>query len=235
MRKILLMLFVLCHAASQSAAQNTAQGTSEEIKALAGDWEISNADREKTCNLILKTDPAKGGFRIEFAKNCATVFPATKDVSIWALVKGELRLLNARGRAVFDFTEVEAGMYEAERPAEGLYFLQSQTAQNQDAGLQTGRAIEDLLGDWRIARGGKTICAVTLTNIGAGAEAGYVLRTQSGCDNAALSLQPAGWRLDRGELLLLSAGGQSLRFEESEPGQWRRVPDGAGGLTITRK
>lgn len=226
MRKIVIVLLTVLFAPHHAIAQ----APGDAIKALAGGWEISNADREKACNLTFKTDSAKGGFKVEFDKACAGVFPATKDVEAWAIVKDDLRLLDARGRTVFEFTEVESGMYEAERANEGLYFLQSLAAT-----APAARAAEDMFGDWTMWRSGKSVCALTLTNNGAGGEAGYALRVQPGCDNAVTRLNPAIWRMDRGELVLSSTNGQSLRFEESEPNKWQRVPESAEGLTMSRK
>lgn len=211
--------------------QATAQTPSDAVKAIAGGWEISTADREKACNLTFKIDPVKGGFKVEFDKSCATVFPPTKDVEAWALVKDDLRLLDARGRTVFEFTEVESGMYEAERANEGLYFLQSHAS----ATPPTARTAEDMFGDWTVGRAGKTICTLSLTNSGAGGEMGFTLRVHAGCDDAIARLNPDVWRMDRGELVLSSANGQSLRFEEFEPNKWQRVPGSPGGLTMSRK
>jgi hypothetical protein len=226
MRKILpigLIAFLMPLAAA-------AQTPSDAVKAIAGEWEISNADREKACNLTLKTDPAKGGFKVEFDKSCAGVFPATKDVEAWGLVKDDLRLLDARGRAVFEFTEVESGIYEAERK-EGLYFLQSLAS----AAAPPARTAEDMFGEWVVARAGKPVCTLSLTNSGAGGEMGYALRVQPGCDVAVTRLNPVNWRMDRGEVVLSSTNGQSLRFEEAEPNKWQRVPESAEGLTMSRK
>lgn len=227
MRRILpigLMVTLLALLPLQAAAQSDA------VKAIAGGWEISNADREKACNLTFKTDAVKGGFKVEFDKSCAAVFPPTKDVEAWALVKDDLRLLDARGRTVFEFTEVETGMYEAERNNEGLYFLQSHAS-----AAPAARTAEDMFGDWIVARAEKTVCTLSLTNNGAGGEMGYVLRVQPGCDSAVTRLSPVSWRMDRGELVLSSANGQSLRFNEYEPNKWQRVPESAEGLTMSRK
>ena len=226
MRRILpigLMVLLPLYAAAQTPG--------DAVKAIAGGWEISTADREKACNLTFKTDPVKGGFKVEFDKSCATVFPPTKDVEAWALVKDDLRLLDARGRTVFEFTEVESGMYEAERANEGLYFLQSHAS----ATPAPARTAEDMFGDWTVARAGKTICTLSLTNSGAGGEMGFTLRVHAGCDDAIARLNPNVWRMDRGELVLSSANGQSLRFEEFEPNKWQRVPESPGGLTMSRK
>ena len=226
MRKIALILLVL---SVPQAAPQAVFAQSDAVKALTGDWEISNADREKACNLTFKTDTVKGGFKVEFDKACAGVFPVTKDVEAWAIVKDDLRLLDARGRTLFEFTEVETGMYEAERN-EGLYFLQSLASATPAA-----RTAEDMFGDWNVAREGKPVCGLSLTKNGAGGEMGYALRVQPGCDAAIARLNPVTWRMDRGELVLSSANGQSLRFEEGEPNKWQRVPESAEGLTLSRK
>jgi hypothetical protein len=227
MRKILPIVLTACLAPSVVAAQ----APSDAVRAIAGGWEISNADREKVCNLTFKTDPVKGGFKVEFEQSCAGVFPPTKEVEAWALVKDDLRLLDGRGRTVFEFTEVETGMYEAERANEGLYFLQSHAS----AASTTMRTAEDMFGDWTVARGGKPVCTLSLTNSGAGGEMGYALLIQPGCNDAVARLNPNMWRMDRGELVLSSANGQSLRFEEFEPNKWQRVPESSGGLTMSRK
>jgi hypothetical protein len=226
MRKIVIgllgVLFVSQHAVAQTP--------SDAVKALAGGWEISNADREKACNLTFKTEPAKGGFKVEFDTACAGVFPATKDVEAWAIVKDDLRLIDAKGRTVFEFTEVESGMYEAERANEGLYFLQNLASTPPAAEIA-----ENMFGDWTLSRSGKPVCAVTLTNNGAGGEAGYALRVQPGCDAVVTRLNPVTWRMDRGEVVLSSANGQSWRFERAERNIWQRVPETADGLTMSRK
>lgn len=225
MRKILPMAL-----ATLLMTTAVAQAQSDAVKAIAGEWEISTADREKACNLTFKTDPVKGGFQIEFDSSCAAVFPATKDVEAWGLVKDDLRLLDAKGRTVFDFTEVESGMYEAERK-EGLYFLQGAAS----AATPPARTAEEMFGDWVVARAGKPVCTLALTSNGAGGEMGYALRVQSGCDGAVARLNPVNWRMDRGEVVFSSANGQALRFEEVEPNKWQRVPESPDGLTMSRK
>jgi hypothetical protein len=43
------------------------------------------------------------------------------------------------------------------------------------------------------------------------------------------------WRLERGELLLMSANGEVWRFEADDNAQWRRVPDSADPLIMLRQ
>ena len=45
---------------------------------------------------------------------------------------------------------------------------------------------------------------------------------------------PTQWRLDHGQILLLSAGGETWPFEADDNAQWRRVPDSADPLIMIR-
>ncbi len=43
------------------------------------------------------------------------------------------------------------------------------------------------------------------------------------------------WRIERGELLLISAKRETWRFEADDNAQWRRIPDSADPLLLTRQ
>src|SRR5262249_8297071 len=115
-----------------TAASARAQGTppaSDFAKDLVGTaWEISNSDRDKRCAVTFSVDPAPGGgFKLELDSAC-TIAPL-KQVVAWTLgPKDELRLVDGSKTSVFEFTEVESGILEAERKGEGLYFMQTQAA-----------------------------------------------------------------------------------------------------------
>ncbi len=96
MRRCLVLIaalqIALCaHAAAQSAA--------ETAKTMAGGWEISNADRDRTCIVTLRADPARAGFKLDLDRNCATTIPATKDVDAWTISNETIRLIDPRGDA----------------------------------------------------------------------------------------------------------------------------------------
>jgi len=42
------------------------------------------------------------------------------------------------------------------------------------------------------------------------------------------------WRLDRGQIILMSKAGETWQFEADDNAQWRRVPDTADGLIMLR-
>ena len=123
---VLAMLGAAVATAAWSQAQPQAQ-ISDAVTALVGPWEISNADRDQTCSLTLKAEPGPGGFRLEFDKpGCAAKFPPLKDVAAWNLSgDSNVRLNDARGRMIYDFTEVESGMYESLKAGQPLTFLQT--------------------------------------------------------------------------------------------------------------
>ena len=114
---LILIAMLLLAAGDRACAQSDA------VKALAGSgaWEISNADRDKACAVTFKTDAARTGYKLELDPACGTTFPFAKDIEGWTLSNDVVRMIDARGRAVIEFNEVESGMYEAERPGEGLY------------------------------------------------------------------------------------------------------------------
>jgi hypothetical protein len=220
-------VFVFAGLASAAIAQNAA---SDSMKAAVGTWEISDAARERTCLVTLKADPAPGGGKLELDKACAAVLPMTKAVVAWSLKNEVLLLLDAKGQAVFSLSEVEGGMYEGERPGEGLFFLQSAASIGPPP-----RTADQMTGDWAVVRGGgRSICGLTLANTAAGGDT-LTLRVKPGCDAFVTGFGPASWRMDRGELLLISAKGDTWRFEEEDPSSWRRVPESSSPILLVRR
>ena len=229
MRLIACVIAVLvAFPAMAQAPQPTSLG--EAAKALIGNWEFSNADRDKICTATFKTDQTKVGFKVEFDKNCATLFPLVSDVAGWSFPEGDLlKLLDAQGRALAEFSEVEDGIYEAPTPGVGVLFLQKA-----DAAGPPPKPPEQVAGDFALARGRRApICAFTLS--ATPAQDGFALTVKPGCDATITRLGFAQWRLDRGELFLVPARGNPWRFEEIENGAWRRLPEVADPYILTRQ
>ena len=107
----------------------------------------------------------------------ANQFPLVNDVAGWNFPEGDLlRLLDAQGRTLVEFSEVEDGIYEAPTPGLGVLFLQSPAA----AGPPP-KSPEEVAGNWAITRGtGAPACALTLaTTVLRDA---FVLTVKPGCD-----------------------------------------------------
>src|SRR5271169_5070924 len=102
---------------------------SDAASAMTGTWEFSNADHDKICRFTFRAEAAAGGYRLDVDRNCANLFPSTKDVVGWTLDSyGTLRLLGARGKAIIELTAAEDGIFDGFQPGEGRHVLQSAAA-----------------------------------------------------------------------------------------------------------
>lgn len=201
------------------------------VAAMVGAWELSNADHDKVCKLNFRNDAAPGGHKVDIDKNCANVFPSTKDIVAWTIDNfGGLRLIDAGGDAVIELSQVEGGMFDGFKVEEGRYVLQAAAA------VQI-RTAEDVVGDWAIERGaGKPICLLTLANTPAPTGGDYLsLKLKPGCDALVTRFGPTAWRMDNGDLVLSSARGQSWHFEENDLNNWQRVPGTPDPVLLVRQ
>src|SRR5450759_818632 len=164
-------------------------------------------------------------------KGCAAALPFTKNITTWS-IKGLdiVRLQDATGASVIDFTEVESGIFEGLRQGEGIYILQ-----NLAAARSLAKSMDQMIGDWAMVRGnGRPICGLTLTNTETTPD-NLAVYLKPRCDPAVAAFNPTVWRLERGELLLMSAKGEVWRFEADDNAQWRLVPDTADPLIMLRQ
>ncbi|MBX6426222.1 MAG: AprI/Inh family metalloprotease inhibitor [Variibacter sp.] len=217
-----------------SAATAPAQApapASEAAKGAVGTWEMSNAERDRTCIVTLKDAAAGVGAAIAWDPKCAEAFPFTRNVVAWTVGAREaIQLLDARGRPVLELSEVEGGLYEGERPGEGLVFLQSVAG-----GAAEQRKPEELAGEWAFTReSGRPLCRVTLTTTPAAQDA-LAVKVKPGCDAAVAGFGPVAWRFDRGQLVLIPARGEVWRFEEVDPTTWQRIPELREPLRLVRQ
>jgi hypothetical protein len=212
-------------------SQASSQDASTLKKDMIGQWELSTTERSKTCVVTLKSDATPQGLKLELEPGCAAALPFTKDIAAWN-VKGLdiVRLQDAAGESVIDFTEVETGIFEGLRTGEGVYLLQ-----NLAAARSLAKSMDQMIGDWAMVRGnGESICGLTLTNTEAGPD-NFQVFLKPKCDPAITAFAPTQWRLDHGQILLMSARGETWQFEADDNAQWRRVPDSADPLIMLRQ
>ena len=208
-----------------------AQDASTLKKDMVGQWELSTTERSKTCVVTLKSDAAPQGMKLELEPGCAAALPFTRDITAWS-VKGLdiVRLQDATGESVIDFTEVESGILEGLRQGEGNYILQ-----NQAAARSLAQSMDQMIGDWAMVRGnGQVVCGLTLTNTEAGQD-NFQVFLKPKCDTAVAAFGPTQWRLDHGQMLLMSRTGEAWHFEADDNAQWRLVPDTADPLIMLRQ
>jgi hypothetical protein len=200
-------------------------------KDMIGQWELSTTERSKTCVVTLKGDSTPQGLKLELEPGCAAALPFTKDITAWNIRGLDIvRLQDAAGEAVIDFTEVETGILEGLRTGEGIYILQ-----NLAAARSLAKSMDQMIGDWAMVRGnGQAVCGLTLTNTDAGQD-NFQVFLKPKCDPAVAAFAPTQWRLERGQILLMSASGETWQFEADDNAQWRRVPDSADPLILLRQ
>jgi hypothetical protein len=204
---------------------------SDPASAMIGSWEFSNADHDKICRFIFRADQVGSGSKLDIDKNCPVIFPVTRDLVAWTVDNfGGLQLLDATGKAIIELAKAEDGIFDGFDPVQGRYVLQS-------AAAAPVRSAEEMIGDWAIARGtGKPICMLTLARTAAatGADA-MAIKIKPGCDNGVTRFAPTSWRMDQGELFVISSRGQSWRFEEDDANTWQRVPEGTDPMLLVRQ
>jgi len=231
MKSRLSLMVAALSALFVTAMPAAAQDASTLKKNMIGQWELSTTERSKTCVVTMKPDSTPQGLKLELEPSCATALPFTKDITGWN-VKGLdiVRLQDATGEAVLDFTEVEAGILEGVRPGEGVYILQ-----NLAAARSLAKSMDQMIGDWSMVRGnGNTICGLVLTNNDAGHD-NFQVFLKPKCDPAIATFAPTQWRLERGQIMLMSDRGEVWRFEADDNAQWRLVPDSADPLIMLRQ
>jgi Protease inhibitor Inh len=209
----------------------TAQDATTLKKDMVGQWELSTTERSKTCVITLKGDATPQGLKLELEPGCALALPFAKDIAAWN-VKGLdiVRLQDASGQPVIDFTEVESGIFEGVRQNEGVYILQ-----NLAAARSLAKSMDQMIGDWAMVRSnGQTICGLTLTNTDAGQD-NFQVFLKPKCDVAVTAFAPTRWRLEHGQMLLMSDKGETWQFEADDNAQWRLVPDSADPLIMMRQ
>src|SRR3954447_16646446 len=78
-------------------------------KDMIGQWELSTTERSKTCVVTLKPDSSPQGLKLELESTCAAALPFTRDIRTWSIAGLDIvRLQDATGQSVIDFTEVES-------------------------------------------------------------------------------------------------------------------------------
>jgi hypothetical protein len=141
---------------------------------------------------------------------------------------GPIRLLDAKGNATLEMSEVESGIFEGERRGEGLYFMQPQGAATIPV-----RTPEQMFGDWNFLREiDRPLCGLTLTKTpGTGGD--YKLTVKPGCDAAIVNFALSTWRLEGDQLVFTGRGG-SWRFVESDTNIWERIPPSTNPLLMLK-
>jgi Protease inhibitor Inh len=234
MRVALIAAVAVCTAGgalAQTPPAVSSPAIGESARKLVGSWEFSNADRDKKCTATFSADRSTVGFKVEFDQSCAAQFPLVTDVAGWNFPDNDLlHLLDAQGKVLVEFSEVEDGIYEAPTPGVGVLFLQNAAA----AAGPPPKPPAEVAGNWLLTRGaGTALCAFTLATTALGD--GMALTIKPGCAGSIAQLNFTRWQLTGGELLLIPARGNPWRFEEVDTMTWRRISEGTSQFSLVRQ
>ncbi len=165
----------------------------------------------------MKGDPTGARLQARARAGLQAALPFTKDIVAWSIRGLDIvRLQDATGESVIDFTEVEAGIFEGLRQGEGVYILQ-----NLAAARSMAKSMDQMIGDWSMVRGnGQPVCGLTLTNTEAGPD-NFQVFLKPKCDAAIAQFAPTQWRLERGQIILMS--------KAARPGSSRPTTTRSGG------
>jgi hypothetical protein len=207
-----------------------------EVRNLAANYELTNADATLTCAITLEPKPAGRGLHLAYDRDvCNPRFGFLGEVSAWLPgIAGAILLIATDGRVVTEFTEGVGGVYEAIRENDGVYFFANLQFVDPSARVQTA----DLTGIWTLSRtdGPKDppkICTIALTDEVAGDQL-YNLRVLPDCDAAIVQTGLESWQLERGDIVLHTRNGEAFRFEKGEENTWVKVPEKPRPMTLTR-
>jgi hypothetical protein len=210
-------------------AHAQAPALGESAQRMVGNWEFSNADHDRICTATFKNEGSRIGFKVEFDANCVNLFPIVREIAAWKFPDNDLLyLLDAQGKSVAEFSEVEDGIFEAPTPGVGVLF-----PQNAATAVPPPKPPDQVAGNWAIVRRGAPACQLTLALTAAGDA--FAVTVKPGCDPALARLNFAQWRIDRDELMLVPARANPWRFEEVDNTTWRRVPESADQITLVRQ
>ncbi|MBI3434062.1 MAG: AprI/Inh family metalloprotease inhibitor [Proteobacteria bacterium] len=177
MRALAAAMFVAAACAPPGArAQQPPPG--ETARAIAGVWELSDSDRERTCSVTFKLDQTAPGFYIaELEPKCAEVFPPIGGITSWSLGRRDALILSdAGGQPLIEMIEVEAGTFEGLRPDEGRYVLQNAAV----VAASRDKTADQMFGEWTFVAGGKSVCGVNFMPTAADADS-FALTLAPGC------------------------------------------------------
>jgi hypothetical protein len=203
-----------------------------DAKQLAANYQLQSALGDRKCDIALEAKVSGPGYALAYDRAlCLPLFAFLGDTAAWQPgVADSIRFVNAEKRTISEFTEGVDGQYEALLEGDGVYFLtNTQFARPGDV-----PAFPDAVGEWNLSLpNGPAICGLSLTEQPAGDDM-FKLTVKPGCDPAIVRFGPVKWYLDRGDIILMSAKDDRMRFGRQPEGNWTKIPELPRPLVLSR-
>lgn len=201
------------------------------VEALARAYWLTSADGARRCEITLSASPTVSGFALALDRAACAPIAFTGHLVAWVPDdSGAIRLVDAKGHVVAEFTGASEGSFEALREGDGVYFLGPPVAARAEIVDPA-----EVVGDWVLWREGpKPVCRWRLTDQPAAGGGSQVLIAPE-CDVFLVRFAPSSWQIVGGNVLVKGAtDGSTIRFARQEDGTWARIPERSRPLHMTR-
>jgi hypothetical protein len=237
MRRLACLLFLAFALAAPGMAQipepePQSHPSIPDAKQLAANYQLQSALGDRKCDIALEAKASGAGYALVYDRAvCVPLFAFLSDTAAWLPgVAGSIRFVSAGKRTVSEFTEGVDGQYEALLEGDGVYFLTNK----QFAQPSNVPAFSDAVGEWNLSLpDSPAICGLSLSEQPAGDDM-FKVTVKPSCDPAIVRFGPVKWYLDRGDIILLSAKDDRMRFERQPEGTWTKVPELPRALVLSR-
>ncbi|MBK9082149.1 MAG: AprI/Inh family metalloprotease inhibitor [Rhizobiales bacterium] len=265
-----LSLCALALGALLSADAGAATDRKLTIDQATGAWDMSLADTNRRCRLVLRGEAEGAAQALAMPAGCRRALPILAEAGGWrAGEDGRLRVVARDGGPVLEFSMQPAGDLLATGPEGETYTLspadpakRAQLAQTaapvsappaapvsappaaarptpgfqlaqtpKPAPADAGKSAASVAGRYAVLReeGRDTGCMVTLDDKGRGVQGASKAVLAPACrDQGIVIFDPAGWRFDKGRLVLIARKGHSATFDLQANGAWLKDPKEGG-------
>ena len=249
------MLLAAIPLAGTAAAADRLPVTASAVTAVSGSWSLTQTASHHACTIKLnpKEAPA-GGLLLGVTASCRKAIKAMLPVATWSLTSaGRLELGDAGGTPLFSFKSQGDGVYTAPAGGDNTFTLTPLAPRYQ--GTARIRAVDTAIteivspridpalpaeaaGRYRVLRaaGAETGCILSL-DLHKGPAPGLGLATlEAGCqDKGLLVFNPAGWHVEGGDRLFITARkGHSFGLTR-ENGGWIKDPTRGAPMQLVKQ
>lgn len=226
------------------------------VEAAAGGWDMALEESNRRCRLVLRAEASGESHSLAMPAGCRRALPILADARGWRPGEEARLVLVARdGGPLLDFAPDGKGGFAAQGPQGETYRIapadpgQRERLAQTAPGFQPARPAPaapaaapaaptlppatpaSMPGRYAVLReeGRDTGCMVTLEEKARGPKGSVKAFLAPACrDNGIVIFDPAGWSLDRGQLLLFARKGHSARFLRQPDGSWTKDPKEGG-------
>lgn len=224
---------------------------------LTGPYDLTEPAQHRECRLVLRGEAAAQGHAVAMPAGCHKAFAVLASVVSWSEAgDGGVRLVDAFGQPVLDFTLAQGGLAATGPQGEMLRLAPAgrrlgaaaavapvQVAAAQPAAAAApaaaGPALKpaEIAGRYAVLRdkGRDTGCMVTLDEKARGPGGTFKALLAPACrDQGIVIFDPVGWQVVSGRLVLTARKGHTTHLDHQSDGTWLKDPKEGKSLGLRR-